>query len=95
MQLRMRTSAGTPYFMAPEVLNGSYTHKCDIWSLACVLYLLVAGKLPYSGLSREEVFKKIRKGKFQQLDTFSPELKSLLSQMFQLDPENRPTAHEL
>jgi calcium-dependent protein kinase len=92
---KMRTYAGTPYFMAPEVLNGSYTHKCDIWSLACVLYLLVAGKLPYSGLSREEVFKKIRKGKFQQLDTFSPELKSLLSQMFQLDPENRPTAHEL
>ena len=43
----MKAYAGTPYFMAPEVLNGNYTHKCDIWSLACVLYMLMAGKLPY------------------------------------------------
>ena len=43
----MKSYAGTPYFMAPEVLAGSYTHKCDIWSLACVLYMLMAGKLPF------------------------------------------------
>lgn len=39
----MHAHAGTPYFMAPEVLNGDYTHKCDIWSLACVIYMLNAG----------------------------------------------------
>lgn len=58
---KMRAYAGTPYFMAPEVLNKCYSHKCDIWSLACVLYMLVAGKLPYTGNSREEVFAKIKK----------------------------------
>ena len=56
----MKAYAGTPYFMAPEVIKGYYTHKCDIWSLACVLYMLMAGKLPYTGTSREEVFEKIR-----------------------------------
>lgn len=56
----MKSYAGTPYFMAPEVLNGNYTHKCDIWSLACVLYMLMAGDLPFTGTSRNEVFKKIK-----------------------------------
>lgn len=45
----IRTYAGTPYFMAPEVLDEKYTHKCDIWSLGCVLYMLNAGKLPFEG----------------------------------------------
>ena len=39
----MKSYAGTPYFMAPEVILGRYSHKCDIWSLACVLYMLMAG----------------------------------------------------
>ena len=60
----MKAYAGTPYFMAPEVLNGYYTHKCDIWSLACVLYMLMAGKLPYQGSSRREVFDKIKAGNY-------------------------------
>ena len=60
----MKAYAGTPYFMAPEVLNGNYTHKCDIWSLACVLYMLMAGKLPYQGGSRKEVFDKIKSGNY-------------------------------
>ena len=88
----MKSYAGTPYFMAPEVLNGYYTHKCDIWSLACVLYMLMAGKLPYTGSSRKEVFDKIKAGRFEQCPKFSPELRSLLTQMFVVNPEDRPTA---
>ena len=93
--LKMRAYAGTPFFMAPEVLNGSYTHKCDIWSLGCVLYMLCAGKLPYYGTSREEVFSKIGKAEYSPCSSFSDELQSLIEQMFTLDPSERPTAREL
>jgi calcium-dependent protein kinase len=55
-QHHMKAYAGTPYFMAPEVLGGYYTHKCDIWSLGCVLYMLMTGKLTYDGISRDKVF---------------------------------------
>ena len=43
----LSTIAGTPYYMAPEVLQGSYSTKADIWSLGVLLYTLVSGYLPF------------------------------------------------
>ena len=56
----LHTVAGTPYYMAPEVLEGSYTSKADIWSLGVLLYTLVSGYLPFQGNNAAEVFRKIK-----------------------------------
>ena len=38
----MKTQAGTPYYMAPEVLKGDlYTEKVDIWSLGVIFMELI------------------------------------------------------
>lgn len=60
----LSTIAGTPYYMAPEVLEGEYNYKCDIWSMGVLMYVLVSGYLPFQGESRHEVFNKISTGKY-------------------------------
>ena len=47
-----RSVVGTPGFIAPEILaeDGPFTPQADQYSLACVLYRLLAGRSPYGNV---------------------------------------------
>lgn len=47
--------AGTPEYMAPEVLELRYCQQADIWSTGVVLYELISGNMPYTGHTAEQV----------------------------------------
>ena len=56
----MTTVVGTPYYVAPEVLNGNYGMECDVWSLGIVLYTMLSGTLPFSGHTNKKIFERIK-----------------------------------
>mmetsp|Transcript_47832 Transcript_47832/g.63229 ORF Transcript_47832/g.63229 Transcript_47832/m.63229 type:complete len:117 (+) Transcript_47832:1122-1472(+) len=45
---------GTPGYIAPEIIKGDfYSFSCDIWSLGCLLYVLLAATPPFWDMDRK------------------------------------------
>ena len=57
---KMNTKLGTPYYVSPEVLNGNYDKRCDLWSIGVICFVLLSGVPPFHGDNTAQVFKKIQ-----------------------------------
>jgi calcium-dependent protein kinase len=55
----LHTIVGTAYYVAPEVLRGSYHQQCDIWSLGVILFMMLCGYAPFEGENNKIIFKNI------------------------------------
>ncbi|OWM75299.1 CBL-interacting serine/threonine-protein kinase 12-like [Punica granatum] len=91
------TFCGTPAYVAPEVLarKGYLAAKVDIWSCGVILFVLMAGYLPFHDQNIMAMYKKIYKGEFRCPRWFSPELTRLLSRLLDTSPETRITIPEI
>ena len=95
---KLKTKVGTAYYVAPEILKGDYTEKCDIWSAGVILYIFLSGDPPFNGPSDSDIYRKISTMKFsfpeKKWKDISNEAKDLITHM--MAPENeRFTASEV
>ena len=87
---------GSPYYIAPEVLNKNYNEKCDIWSAGVVLYVMLTGNFPFVGKTSQKLFESIKTGKYKtsgkEWEAISKEGKELIRKMLELDSNKRISA---
>ena len=94
----LKLKVGSPYYIAPEVLNKNYNEKCDIWSAGVVLYVMLTGKFPFVGQTSQKLFESIKTGKYRtegkEWEAISLEAKELIGKMLELDKNKRISASE-
>lgn len=88
---------GTPYWMAPEVIELSgATTASDIWSLGCTVIELLDGKPPYHKLQPMHALFRIVNDDHPPIpDGASPVVRDFLMQCFQKDHNLRVSARKL
>ena len=94
----MTTPNGTPYYIAPEVLKGSYTTACDNWSMGVVMYIMLSGKPPFHGKDNNEILNNVLHGSFDfkspVWEQISDLAKDLIKNLLCRNADERLTATE-
>ncbi|KAE9001053.1 hypothetical protein PR003_g19571 [Phytophthora rubi] len=102
----MTGGVGTPYWTAPEILEGErYTEQSDIYSFGVLLSELDTGRIPYHDALMEDgtkmkpfkVLHEVMSGSLRPSfsDECPPRIQRISSACLSPDPQSRPTAQEL
>nr|GLL34341.1 CBL-interacting serine/threonine-protein kinase 6 [Ipomoea trifida] len=89
----LHTTCGTPAYVAPEVIakKGYDGAKVDIWSCGVILYVLLAGFLPFQDDNIVAMYRKIYRGDFKCPPWLSSDARKLITKMLDPNPNSRIT----
>ena len=91
---------GTPSYMAPEVISRAlYTTKSDVYSMGCLLYIMLTGDHLYNGFSQRETILMNMKGNFKKnleklQTTISPLMMNFMLSILEVDHTKRLSSKE-
>jgi calcium-dependent protein kinase len=96
----MNSLVGTPYYIAPEVIDEKYTEKADLWSVGGIMYTILCGEPLFIGDDITEVLDKIKDSKNWTFpnskiwDKVSDDAKDLIKKLMTFDPSKRLSAKQ-
>lgn len=89
---------GSLEYVAPQVLQQSYTKSSDVWSVGVIAFVLLAGRPPFNGDTDQEIAVAIQKGTFEfkesLWDSISDECKDFIKAMLAFEEGDRLTAEQ-
>jgi len=94
----LTTKAGTPYYVAPQVLNGKYDESADMWSLGVIMFVMLCGYPPFHGDNDQEVLDKVKQARFHfapaDWKDVSEDAKELIQKLLAFNPLDRHSAEQ-
>lgn len=93
---QMISPCGTIMYNAPEMFEGSYTNKIDMWAIGVMAYEMLHGRLPFYHNMKYETINQIRKTNIDSIlgEDLSESSKDFLRKCLERNPEDRLTAKE-
>ncbi|EPE08447.1 camk camkl gin4 protein kinase [Ophiostoma piceae UAMH 11346] len=93
----LQTSCGSPHYAAPELLKARPYRgdKADIWSMGVILFVMLAGRLPFDEDDMGLMLAKAKKGIYTMPSNFSPEAKDLIHRILQIEPDIRISMNKM
>ncbi|EER94892.1 hypothetical protein BDA96_01G404000 [Sorghum bicolor] len=93
----LHTVCGTPAYVAPEIISrkGYDGAKADIWACGVILYVLLAGYLPFQDKNLMDMYKKICKAELKWPSWFSSNVRKLLRRILHPNPNRRISIEEI
>jgi serine/threonine protein kinase len=92
----MGERVGTIYTMSPQVLQGIYNSKADLWSIGVITYMLLCTSKPFYDRNRRRMIEMIEKGIYKRdglaWDNLSLEAKDFVQRLLVVDPNRRMNA---
>ncbi|KAH7290833.1 hypothetical protein KP509_30G066300 [Ceratopteris richardii] len=87
------TTCGTPSYVAPEVMDekGYEGAPADLWSCGVILYVLLAGSLPFNGSSPSNLYQKMQKSVMDFPPDFPVGPRELIKRLLDPNPKCRMT----
>lgn len=95
---RTGVAMGTAEFMAPEQIRNAagVDHRADLYSLGCVLYVLLTGQLPFPYTDLVQLHECIVSGRYVRVSDRVPgvprEVDVLVAALLRPSPEDRPSS---
>ncbi|XP_045623650.1 serine/threonine-protein kinase PLK4 [Procambarus clarkii] len=88
---RHTTMCGTPNYISPEVVTrSSHGLESDVWSLGCMLFIMLVGHPPFDSKGvKESIFTKVVIGDYKVPSYVSTYACTLISECLQKNPKER------
>jgi len=95
----MTSLLGTPYYVAPEVLQKRYTEACDNWAVGVIIYILLCGYPPFRGRDDRDTLALIKLGNVnfdpKEWSVISADAKDLILRLLTKDVRLRLSARQV
>jgi len=91
----LKSAVGSAFYVAPQVLEGDYDEASDLWSLGCIMFVMLSGQPPFLADTEEQVLRKVKRGYFQfkgEWAGVSEDAKNLITELLEMDPSKRITS---